>query len=153
MSDPTVPESVTSAVGVLSRRRFLLSLLAGWAGASFLPWQLAAAETVDAADAWPAWLSEITGEPTAVVRLGQAYLATHPNDQDPDHLIRLIDERLVRLPGLDPARLVQPAQIARALKQCVRYDYVNDATVSLDGWVLSETEARLYALVAALQQP
>ena len=39
-------------------------------------------------------------------------------------------------------------QIAGALQRLVRQDYARDQVVSVAGWVLSVTEARLYALVA-----
>ena len=146
-SPPTTPDSL------VTRRTFLKSLLTTWAIASCLPWQIATADPVEAADNSPAWLSDVTGDVNATLRLGNAYLGLYPEEQDPDHLISLIDEALVHLPQFDPAQLKHPDQIAITLKRLVRSDYVNDDIVSLEGWVLSQTEARLYALVAALHNP
>jgi hypothetical protein len=134
----------------LTRRSFFKSLLITWASVSSLSWQLAAADPVATSDDRPSWLQASTGDPNATSRLGKAYLSTHPEEGDTEVIMRLIDESLDRLPGLEPARLEQPAQVAEALKRLVRTDYIQDDVVSLQGWILSRTEARLYALTAKM---
>jgi hypothetical protein len=86
-----------------------------------------------------------------VIRLGKAYLTTHSDEQDGDELLRLIDEALSQLPDLDTSQSMQPNQIAMELKRLVRTEYINDAVLNMEGWILSRTEARLYALFAVLQ--
>lgn len=137
----------------VTRRTFLQSLLASWAYASSLSCLAATENTLDASAAWPAWLSLIIQDPTAVIRFGITYLAMWPEEQEADHLMRLIEKDIARLPDIDSTRLRQPGRIAHALKRRVRTDYVNDDTVNLEGWILSRTEARLYALVATLHSP
>ena len=135
----------------ITRRRFIQSLLVTWAISYGLPWQFVTAAQEDVTADWPSWLQAVTGEPNAVIRIGKAYLRNHQEEQDADVLMRLIDEALSRSPGLDPSQLIQPGRIAMELKRLVRMEYINDDVISLEGWILSRTEVRLYALAAALE--
>ena len=42
------------------------------------------------------------------------------------------------------------AELRRSIRQRVRRDFASDETVQVDGWVLSITELRLYALAALI---
>ena len=64
--------------------------------------------------------------------LGALYLDEHPAESDIDLLKRML------LKGADD----------RELDDDARRDFDNGDTVNLDGWVLSRTEARRYALYA-----
>ena len=84
----------------------------------------------------------------AAGRLGRVYLAAHPAELD---LERLVDEvlRPMRLPGGADAIDSPPAAVLIArVRRVVIDDYLAGRIVNIDGWVLSITEARLYALAA-----
>jgi hypothetical protein len=71
--------------------------------------------------------------------LGRRYLQAHPSEARRDVLVR----RLVGTNAPTSAR-----EASRAVAARIRSDYAAGRTVRVDGWVLSRTEARLYALVA-----
>jgi hypothetical protein len=74
-----------------------------------------------------------------IAGLGRAYLALHPNEASPAKLLRLV-------PEIDPKRpmIEQFGEVAKT----VSADFADDRVVSVDGWQLAATEARLAALVA-----
>ena len=84
----------------------------------------------------------------AAGRLGRAYLTAHPAELD---LQRLVEDVLgsLRLQAAAGAIDSSPeaVMIARA-RRVVIDDYLAGRVVNIDGWVLSITEARLYALAA-----
>jgi hypothetical protein len=87
-------------------------------------------------------LRTIFGDPRDAERIGEAYLAQRPQEADPDFLVRTVYAvagRLSRLNGCEWRDRVSAA---------VRRDFAQGATVSLQGWILSTTEARLCALAA-----
>jgi hypothetical protein len=47
----------------------------------------------------------------------------------------------------------QPDMLARAISELSRTDFRDGRVVSVDGWVLSLTETRVYALAALLAEP
>lgn len=124
----------------MTRRRVLLALLLG----------LAAGPALGGASrlALPAWLQRLHGDPLAAARLGAAYLAAHPDEAAPGVLLRAIEAALGG--PVDPATAggVDAAALAARLEAVVRADYRRGDAVSVNGWVLSRTEARLYALAA-----
>jgi hypothetical protein len=71
--------------------------------------------------------------------LGRRYLQAHPSEARSDVLVR-------RLVGTNSPTSEREASRAVAVR--IRSDYAAGRTVKVDGWVLSRTEARLYALVA-----
>lgn len=52
---------------------------------------------------------------------------------------------------LDPADLERPSALREGISRQVRRDFAAGAVTTVDGWTLSETEARLAALVFALE--
>lgn len=68
-------------------------------------------------------------------RLGRRYLALSPGERDARRLERLLLDHASRSSARD--------QVARGLTR----DFARGETVTLDGWVFSRTEARLFALV------
>ena len=76
--------------------------------------------------------------PVAVATLGKQYLAEHPEDADREGLRRAL--------GLDHA-LPEATQLAR-IDDAVRRDLETGDVVELEGWQLTRTECRLYALAA-----
>jgi hypothetical protein len=134
-----------------TRREFLLTLmcgplLAGLLGACSVPRRSAAGLAQESG-----WLTQLFRDRDAVARFGNAYLQAHPAERRADALSAAIHEALLRRqPGaLDAA---DPATAFRTLDAVVRDEYRRGQVTSVDGWLLSQTEARVYAVVA-LQQP
>jgi hypothetical protein len=94
----------------------------------------------------PAWLERILHDRAAAARLGQIYLDAHPEERDPEALVDAIEGTTGDLPA-------DPLQAGMRLQTLVRDDYTRDNVVPVSGWVLSRTEARLYALSAAAGPP
>jgi len=128
-----------------TRRTFLQAVAAGLAAAGVFGCQQPDSSGM-ATDAGgqPAWLAKIIGADDAAARFGRIYLEAHPAENNRDVLVGLIEQATVPTPPADPAAM------AVALQQVVRAEYARDAVVAVDGWVLSVTEARLYALVSVL---
>jgi hypothetical protein len=136
-SDPTTPR--------IGRRRFLAVTL-GVAG------------TVVAARARP-WsaLIRFAPPPPAAERLarllrhresaravGQAYLDRVPRETS---AAQLVDHLAAELPaGNQTLREASDSDLRSLLAASIRSDFENDRVVDVNGWVLSPTEARLYAL-------
>jgi molybdopterin biosynthesis enzyme len=87
-------------------------------------------------------LLPVQPENTAMISVGRAYLDQAPEEADAARLRRLLDlaaeVSAQTLPGPEKERL--------AMRQCE--DFRTGETVLVQGWVLSRTEARLYALAA-----
>lgn len=130
----------------ISRRTFLLAAAAGAVGGA--AWLGGCSESPDEAvtgSPWSDWLLD-TRNRAAVQRLGEAYRVAHPGESTRETLNAYIDEALNAAPSVGGADNTA-AQI-EALQQRVRSEYRQGEVVRLEGWVLSVTEARLYALVA-----
>ena len=86
----------------------------------------------------------IFGDRVAARRLGLLYLATHPHEGDRDRLLsRLLaggDGRVLPSMGAE--------ELHADLRARLRCDFVAGRTVWVDGVLLGETEARLFALAA-----
>lgn len=124
----------------VSRRDFLAMILAAAATGRVLP-ALARLQT----SASVSWLDTVADR-QAAARLGAAYLTGHADEGDPEGLAAAI----VDAAGIDPkaAPMPSPAQLLGALDRAVRADYVAGRTVVVDRWLLSRTEARVYAYAA-----
>ncbi len=134
MSPTTEPE--TNAGGV-SRREFLLGTIAsaialGGCGA-MKPWM------VDAPA--PDWLAAACGDYAAAARFGKAYLTEHPKEAQRE----LLEAAITKAAGPAHSGTETPFQ---RLDRRVRAEYVRDDTVLVERWILSRTEARVYALAA-----
>jgi hypothetical protein len=73
--------------------------------------------------------------------VGAAYLAAAPGERSLSALLEVLRHDL----GVDPKDLKQ-VQLADAIARVVRSDFRNRRLVTVDGWVLSVTEARIAAL-------
>ena len=117
----------------VGRRTFVGLLAAGGAAGLAVTRDLARPGAARAA-------TPAAAQPTdGVVVLGRAYLDEHPGEDDPDFLVR-------HLPGIDPARKVRPQ--LPALEPAVGRDLQAGRVVSVQGWLLSLSEARAAAAVA-----
>ena len=133
-----------------TRRAFLLAVLAGVTGGATLTKRYSLAAASPGACGPPAWLAGITGTRDAVVRLGRAYLKTHPAEQDSNVLAAAIDRALAPELAANARAAADPLQVIAALRRVVRAEYARGEFVQVQGWVLSTTEARLYGLQAAV---
>jgi hypothetical protein len=121
----------------LSRRDFLLGTLASALvlGACKGPkaWMSKADD--------PDWLTIACGDREAAAALGRAYLATHPKEAERAALDAAITQALA-------PNEAGTQSLFQRLDRAVRAEYVRDDTLFVDHWLLSRTEARLYALAA-----
>ncbi len=127
-----------------TRRTFLFSVLASLAAAS-KPFSLASAEHSRCLA--PHWLPSVIADQQSAARLGQAYLRTYPQHRQCHTLIRAIEQVLTAQGSVVPPSADAP-ETAAALQQLVRNEYAQGEVVPVAGWILSQTEARLYALAA-----
>lgn len=123
----------------IRRRTFIRSAsgaLGGWALSRRLKWLR------------PSVASSFPGNPPAF-RIGVAYLARRPAESNYQQLRRLLDLDLPRkVPDApDWSWLIEHVGQVRICRQ-IEDDFACGKTVQLNGWILSETEARLCALVA-----
>ncbi|NEX23258.1 hypothetical protein G3480_23665 [Thiorhodococcus mannitoliphagus] len=98
-------------------------------------------QTASAAQTATEPLLDVVSNRAAAAVLGRAYLVAHPEEADLARLRTLLQERL-RTDVSDEASIL--VRIERQL----RNDYIRGDLVEVDGWLLSLTEARLYALAA-----
>ncbi|MCB1930023.1 MAG: hypothetical protein KDH17_18570 [Rhodocyclaceae bacterium] len=125
----------------ISRRRFH-----ALAGSSLLLLALRAVGASETAASLPSWLSVVDRQ--AVAAIGEAYLAAHPEERDRAELLRRIEREFVarrRAAGAEPA--------VSALSALVRDEFRDGRVVIVDGWMLSRSEARIYALAALATAP
>jgi hypothetical protein len=81
----------------------------------------------------------VLGDRDAARTVGRRYLDGRPEERNERALVRLLS------PLGDPATLTQDA-LRNRVRRAVRSDFVEGRVVPVDGWYLSETEARLCAL-------
>ena len=131
------------AVDPHSRRRFLRRL-SGLTALCMMPrsWALERAAQAAQCESVDSLLAHINDLDAARI-LGWSYLAKHPAEADQRHLL----DRVLGT-GLTPWSNPNASALRRHLALQQRQDFQNGATVTVDGWILSRTEARLYALCA-----
>ena len=83
-----------------------------------------------------------------MLRLGRAYLDAHASERDTERLLAWVDQALDGQQGQDTEPTEDSSQMVTALKRVVGDEYARDQVTLLQGWVVSLTEARLYALAA-----
>jgi hypothetical protein len=77
--------------------------------------------------------------------VGREYLALAPGEADARDLTALI---AARLPGGHRALARDTGRLRATVDRCVRADFAAGRVVTVDGWILAATEARLCALAA-----
>jgi hypothetical protein len=131
---------------IMTRRDFFVSLAATVAGLMLPSLGLTAGQV--SGSQVDGLLNILVPDLTAAGRLGRFYLTAYPAELDFD---RLADGALgpFRLHAAADAIDSTPESvlISRA-KRIVADDYIAGRVVDIDGWVLSITEARFYALAA-----
>jgi hypothetical protein len=97
-----------------------------------------------------ALLRTLTHRDSAAV-VGRVYLSGMPSEACPERLVRLLCHAGC---GWRRALVSAPAeQLRRWMREAVRKDFETGQIVTVDGWQLSVTEARLCALVALCAAP
>lgn len=128
----------------LTRRLFLGRIGSGAAVGLGIPALLSALAACRREPELATALSGFFADPASARRVGKAYLAAFPDENDGDVLVE-------RLAGADLERwsgLAAGAELAAAVRARHLDDFANERVVHLRGWVLSATEARLCALAA-----
>jgi hypothetical protein len=122
----------------LTRRRLLIAAAGLAAAAAVGPsCLLTLVERLSGAEAASLLRGLITDREGAA-RLGRSYLAAHPTEARSGVLVR------------DLVGAIEPTSVSGASREVadrIRGDFAAGNTVVVEGWVLSRTEARLYALV------
>jgi hypothetical protein len=120
----------------LSRRRLLIGALGSVAAIGLGSWPLGGVISrlweVDRR----AELHGLIHDRTTAAALGQRYLLIAPREADEDRLIGFLTDRH----SIRPVREQVSARIAE--------DFTGGRTLRLDGWIVSRSEARLFALAA-----
>jgi hypothetical protein len=81
----------------------------------------------------------------AAARLGARYLATHRDEAARDILVARIAAAIQTAePERDPA--TAPGELRQAVRAAITADFAAARMVDVEGWLLAQTEARLYAL-------
>jgi hypothetical protein len=95
-------------------------------------------------------LIAIFEDPKSACEIGTACLKLMADEANtPDHLVNTI----VGTPGCDYEMLRDGRTLKQHISNRVHHDFTEGAVVNAEGWVLSITEARLYALAALVAGP
>lgn len=126
----------------MTRRAFLAGAALAAAGGGGLLYRVATSDGFDPELAQTAEAARLFDELEPARRVGRAYLAAHPSEDDERTLVRLLEEQ----PGWRGA-WESSTSIAQFARRTIHRDYEAGRTVPVEGWILSTTEARLCALV------
>ncbi len=133
-------------MSTLSRRRFLQRLvLSGFAIALPSGTTFAFGQARDPSELLASRLSWFFVNRQSAQVVGRRYLALAPDEANVNRLTELIartPENYVRLANTDIGELRALLSVQQ------RQDFEQNLTASIDGWILSETEARLCAIAA-----
>ena len=132
--------------GLHDRRSVLKVLLGAGAAVGLLP-EAWAADPQRAGVAWSPSRAFFRNRKGAAA-VGRAYLAIREEEGEIAVLRRLLE-----LPAEDPSSPSERKQLLTRLRARQRDDFREDRVVTVEGWLLSETEARLCALVALEDSP
>lgn len=124
------------------RRRILGYSLLGFAGLGALVFNRVLAD--EAPNEIGAWLTRLVHDSSAAAKLGSNYLTQFPEEAKAKTLSQLIELSLDN----NNASPKSFTRFKSAIASVIREEYRTDSTVQVDGWLLSRTEARLYALGA-----
>ncbi len=130
----------------MDRRSFGVrtALAAGWLGL-----RARAGWAQEVADPWrrqAGWLNGTLRHPASAARVGRAYLQAYPAEAQIEVLVAGVTAGW----GEDQPWLgcAGPRELRARLSEQIRADFGARRTVSVQGWVLAQTEARLFGLAA-----
>lgn len=143
--------SLLSTCGIrrCTRRTFLLSALLSLTAYGFGSNRYSLANSGPEPCVEPPWLWKTIADRQSAARIGRAYLDAHPEIRQCHTLITDIEQTLKRQ-DTSVSLTADADQTASALQRLLRKEYAHGEVVSVAGWVLSKTEARLYGLVAMI---
>lgn len=121
------------------RRRQVLTVLATIAAGGLPALAAAVARGESGVEIAPDTLTD----PGGAGRFGRAYLADFPAEADREALLKSLEAALL---AEGPAVPVDAEAVFMRLDRRVRAEYIRGDIVLVDGWLLSRSEARLYAL-------
>lgn len=122
-----------------SRRSFLLYTLFGILGL-----EISGCES--ASTVHEAWLDDISPYPRDAAKIGRGYLVLHPEEADREILKMKINMAIRE--QVDLTATGSHKMEFSLFEDVIRKEYAQGRMVFLHGWVLSPTEARLYALLS-----
>jgi len=132
-----------------TRRTFLLSALLSLTAYGFGSNRYSLANSGPEPCVEPPWLWKTIADRQSAARIGRTYLDAHPEIRQCHTLITDI-ERTLKRQDTSVSLTADADQTASALQRLLRKEYARGEVVSVAGWVLSKTEARLYGLVAMI---
>jgi len=132
-----------------TRRTFLLSALLSLTAGVFGSNRYSLANSGPERCVEPPWLRKTIADRQSAARIGRAYLDAHPEYRHCHALLTDMEQTLKRQ-DTSVSLTADAEQTAGILQALLRKEYARDEVVSVAGWVLSKTEARLYALVAMI---
>lgn len=127
----------------MNRKRFLLWGLAASAGAAPLLLRWRRAVDFDQPLRQPSFLAHLLDLET-LRRIGSTRRSAVPSESSAEELTRL----LLANPGGPPVSADDASAVQDLLDRKVQADFETGAVVTLDGWILSVTEARQCALLS-----
>jgi hypothetical protein len=92
-------------------------------------------------------LLQLLSQKESVERIGTEYLQAHPQMATSRALMISIESKLHHRDWTG-ARALDADQVARRLREAIKEDFSESRTVSIGGWLLSETEVQLCGLYA-----
>jgi len=90
-------------------------------------------------------LLQLLSHRESVQRIGIAYLKAHPHMATSRALVRSIESKVHQRAWTD-AHSPDEGQVGRRLQEAIREDFSKSRTISIGGWLLSETEVQLCGL-------
>ncbi len=97
-------------------------------------------------------LPALFSDRAAAARLGALYLATHRDEAARETLVARIAAAIqAAKPGFDVS--TARGELRQAVRMAIAADFAAARMVDVDGWLLAQTEARLYALEHVRRQP
>ena len=130
----------------MTRRHVFVSLAGMVAGVMLPPLGLTAGQL--SGGQVDVLLNILVPDMAAAGRLGRSYLTAHPTELDLQRLVDDVPGPLRLASGTDSIDSIPKAVLIARARRVVIDDYRTGRVVDIDGWVLSITEARLYALAA-----
>ena len=140
-----------SGISHCTRRTFLLSALLSVTAGGFGARRDALASSGPEPCVAPPWLWKTIADRKSAARLGRAYVDAHPEYHHCSALLAQV-ERTLTQQGLSATVRANEEHTASTLRSLLRKEYANGEVVAVAGWILSKTEAHLYALVYSLIQ-
>jgi len=132
--------------GSMRRREFLFEFLCGLAAVPVL----AALPGCSRRESLRVALLDFFADRDSARAVGAAYLESAPEEDDDERLLRGLTGGRVREAEWEALATSDPAALYEQVRELHRSDFAAGRTLQLSGWVLSETELRLCALLAQM---